>query len=95
MSRFDLLAKHNPICFCLLILLEYFTFFSGSRLVRAEKNTRTGSSGRNERLEVESPPLVVLSCFVLVSGYVVLCSYISPSPRDQFANEKGLFAYSR
>lgn len=86
----------NPPCFCLLILMSTLLFFlSGSWLVRAEKNTKTGSSGRNERLELESLPLVVLSCFVLVSGYIVLCSHISPSLWDHFANERGLFAYSR
>lgn len=77
MSRFDLIARQDPICFYLLILLEYFAFFSGSRFLRAEKNTRTVSSGRNERLEVESLPLVVLSFSVLVFGYTVLCSHIS------------------
>lgn len=83
------MSRQNPVWFCYLFCWNT-SLFSGSRLIRAEKYTRTGSSDRNERLEVESLPLVVLSCFVLVSGYIVLCFHTSPSPWDHFANERGL-----
>lgn len=75
-------GKANPYLFLFIYFtgIVVCTFFSGSRLVWAQKSTRVGSRGRNGRLGGESPPFIgdelfclcIWTCSVVLSYFSVL-----------------------